>query len=75
MSEQIHLTVTGMTCGGCERAVARALQRLDGVTAVQASHEAERVDVTRKGDVPDRATIVAAIEALGYAVPAHTNAD
>ena len=38
MMETITLKVTGMTCGGCENAVKRALARLEGVGDVTASH-------------------------------------
>jgi copper ion binding protein len=44
--ETITLRVTGMTCGGCENAVKRALGRLDGVAAVDASHAQQSVTVT-----------------------------
>jgi copper chaperone len=46
MSETIQLTVTGMTCGGCENAVSKALRTLDGVEDVSASHAANLVGVT-----------------------------
>jgi len=36
--DTLTLEVTGMTCGGCENAVKRALGRLDGVGDVSASH-------------------------------------
>lgn len=44
--ETINLRVTGMTCGGCENAVKRALARLEGVGEVEASHAGESVRVT-----------------------------
>jgi copper chaperone CopZ len=46
MSETIRLTVTGMTCGGCEQAVTRALHTLPGVERVAASHRDNEVTVT-----------------------------
>lgn len=37
---QIKIAVEGMTCGGCEASVARALERLPGVKSAKASHQA-----------------------------------
>ncbi|MEW5983597.1 MAG: cation transporter [Acidobacteriota bacterium] len=68
MNETITLRVTGMTCGGCEHAVKRAVGRLDGVTDVTASHAEERVGVTFD---PARVTpdaIRQKIVAAGYTV-------
>ena len=70
MMETLTLKVTGMTCGGCENAVKRALGRLDGVSEVTASHVEEAVGVTFD---PARVTpdhIKARIAAIGYAVAA-----
>ena len=44
--ETVTLKVTGMTCGGCENSVKRALGRLDGVGEVFASHAEQRVTVS-----------------------------
>jgi copper ion binding protein len=68
MTESVTLRVTGMTCGGCENAVKRALGRLDGVGAVEASHVDQRVAVTFD---PARVTadhIAQRITAAGYTV-------
>jgi copper chaperone len=68
MSETLQLTVTGMTCGGCENAVTRAVRRLDGVEAVTASHVASQVAVTFDGGKVTAGMIRERIEALGYTV-------
>ena len=68
--ETVTLRVTGMTCGGCENAVKRALGRLDGVTDVAASHAQQSVSVTYD---PGKATLDAVkerIAAAGYRVDA-----
>ncbi|MEI6668006.1 MAG: heavy-metal-associated domain-containing protein [Acidobacteriota bacterium] len=64
----LTLRVTGMTCGGCENAVKRALGRLDGVGDVTASHSQEQVGVTYDAGrvTPDQ--ITAKIAAAGYTV-------
>jgi copper chaperone CopZ len=68
MSESLQLTVTGMTCGGCEHAVKRALQQIDGVEKVTASHSANRVGVTFDAAKVTPGLLKERIEALGYEV-------
>ena len=52
---QSSLSVTGMSCGGCENAVKRTLMKLDGVRAVTASHaEADGRRQPRPGQGHDR---------------------
>jgi copper chaperone len=70
MSEKVQLTVTGMTCGGCENAVKRALQQLPGVHEVSASHLGNEVDVSFDEATVTPQTIRVRIEALGYTVAA-----
>jgi copper chaperone CopZ len=68
MAEQLHMKVTGMTCGGCENAVKRSLKQVEGVQDVSASHAAQAVEVTFDGDKVTPATIKDRIESLGYHV-------
>jgi copper chaperone len=68
MSQTVQLTVTGMTCGGCENAVKRALQQIDGVEKVTASHSANQVGVTYDGARVTPVLLKERIEALGYEV-------
>jgi copper chaperone len=68
MSEKVQLTVTGMTCGGCENAVKRAVGQLPGVEAVTASHAANAVDVTFDGSKVNAGMIRERIQTLGYNV-------
>jgi copper chaperone len=68
MTETLHLNVTGMTCGGCENAVTRAVGQLDGVQRVVASHKDASVDVTFESGKVTRAAIEGKIEKLGYKV-------
>ena len=62
------MTVTGMTCGGCENAVKRAVGQLAGVENVTASHATNQVDVTFDAGRVNAAIIRERIETLGYAV-------
>ncbi len=66
MAEQLILGVTGMTCGGCENAITRALSGLEGVSQVKASHRDSRVTLVYDAAVVDRDAIVKRIEAAGY---------
>jgi copper chaperone len=68
MTEMLQLTVTGMTCSGCETAVTKVLSKVDGVESVSADHTANMVGVTFD---PERVTptlIRQEIEGLGYDV-------
>lgn len=58
--------VTGMTCGGCERALGRAVSRLPGVEQVSASHAEQSATVTYDENVVSPDAIAAAIRDAGY---------
>jgi copper ion binding protein len=66
MTQTLH--VTGMTCGGCENAVRRAVGKLPGVSEVVASHADERVTVSFDEAQVALAAIKAKIASLGYQV-------
>ncbi len=70
MMDTLTLTVTGMTCGGCENAVKRGLARLEGVGDVIASHADATVTVTYDATRVSPDQIKARIGAMGYAVVA-----
>ena len=70
MSEHLTLNVNGMTCGGCENAVKRAVSMVGGVSAVTASHKDHRVTVDFDAAKTNRAAIEKAIETAGYEVAA-----
>lgn len=59
------ISVTGMSCNGCEQNVENALQTIAGVTRVDADHEGDTVEVVVEDGVADE-DIVAAIEDAGY---------
>ena len=60
-------TVTGMTCGHCEKAVTRALKQVDPKAEVTIDRSANRVDVQSD---KTRALLSQAIADEGYAVAA-----
>ncbi|MCV2491822.1 cation transporter [Geodermatophilus sp. YIM 151500] len=61
------VSVRGMTCGHCERAVTEEIGRVDGVRGVSVDLAAGTVTVTVEHPV-DRADIAAAIDEAGYAL-------
>lgn len=68
MTSSTHtFTVTGMTCGHCEKAVTQAVKQLDPQAQVQADRSQNRVDVT---STQPREAIAAAIAEEGYTVAA-----
>ena len=58
-------TVTGMTCGHCEKAVTRALKQLDPQAQVTIDRSANRVDVQSEHE---RTLLSQAIVEEGYTV-------
>lgn len=60
-------TVTGMTCGHCERAVTQAVQQLDPQAQVVIDRAQSRVQVE---STQPREALAAAIAEEGYAVAA-----
>jgi copper chaperone CopZ len=58
-----RITVTGMSCGGCEQNVEEALEGVDGVTDATADRESDTATV--EGDA-DTGALVAAVEEAGY---------
>ena len=58
-------TVTGMTCGHCEKAVTRALQQVDPLAKVQIDRVQNRVEVESS---QSREALAHAIAEEGYVV-------
>ncbi|MFB6295698.1 MAG: heavy-metal-associated domain-containing protein [Halobacteriales archaeon] len=63
------LSVSGMSCDGCERNVESALQNLEGVSRVDADHAGDTVEIVVEEDT-DETEVHAAIEGAGYDVSA-----
>lgn len=63
------LSVTGMSCDGCEQNVENALRNIGGVTRAEADHEADTVEVVTEDDVTDE-DLYEAIENAGYDIAA-----
>ncbi|MFK7889578.1 MAG: heavy metal translocating P-type ATPase [Granulosicoccus sp.] len=65
-SEETALAVEGMFCGGCAATIERALRRLPGVDAVNASFLTDTVVVNHDSASASAQLIVSRIAALGY---------
>ena len=68
MATELTLPVHGMTCGGCENAVKRAVGAMPGINDVAASHVDKQVTVTFDPAVVSAADIATKIGTLGYTV-------
>jgi sulfite exporter TauE/SafE/copper chaperone CopZ len=63
-----QLSVSGMTCGGCEARIERRLKALGGVTKAKASYAGGKVGVAYDADKVSLAEIKRTVTALGYTV-------
>ncbi|WP_218972979.1 cation transporter [Labilibaculum manganireducens] len=66
--ETMELTVTGMTCTGCENTIKNGLKQIDGVVEVEASHTNNKVTIKVEKDKVTHEEIAQQIEAIGYSV-------
>jgi Cu+-exporting ATPase len=66
MSVTRRFGVEGMTCGGCERSLGRAVSRLAGVERVTASHADRSATVTYDEALVTPDAIAEAIRDAGY---------
>lgn len=67
--ERKTISVTGMSCNGCEQNVESVLQNVEGITRVDADHEDDTVEIVAEDDVVDD-DLEVAIENAGYDVAA-----
>lgn len=64
-----HLTITGMTCGGCSGRVKRVLEGTDGVVSADISHEnGKGIVVTTAALATD--DVVSIVAGTGFGVSA-----
>jgi len=67
--ERKTVSVTGMSCSGCEQNVENALQSLNGVSRVEADHASDTVSVVVDDAVSD-SDLTAVIKGAGYDIVA-----
>lgn len=60
------INVTGMSCGGCEKATENGLKKLPGISAVKADHIAKKVTIEYEGTQPDQSLLRETVAKLGY---------
>lgn len=65
MMTTAEYTVTGMTCGNCEKHVAEEVTEIDGVDSVDVSHETGKLVVTSSKEIAD-SDVIAAVDEAGY---------
>lgn len=64
--ERATFKVEGMTCGGCEATIKRALEKIEGVRAAEASYEKGEAVVEFDPEKTKPEELNAAIERIGY---------
>jgi copper chaperone len=65
---EIILTVTGMTCGGCVNSVQRVLTALPGVQSAEVTLDPGQARVVYDATRIDRAALVQAVADAGFGV-------
>ena len=62
----VTFSVTGMSCGGCEKSITEALHKLDGVSSASANTSASMAMAQFDSKTVNPATMVDAINKLGF---------
>ncbi|GAB6968701.1 copper chaperone CopZ [Komagataeibacter kakiaceti JCM 25156] len=68
MASTAHLTVEGMSCGGCSGKLKAALEAVPGVSAVEVVLEGGKVTVEYDPAVVDVSRLVNTVEDTGFDV-------
>ncbi|MCE2574239.1 heavy-metal-associated domain-containing protein [Komagataeibacter sp. FNDCR2] len=68
MASTAHLTVEGMSCGGCSSKLKAALEAVPGVSAVEVLLEGGKVTVEYDPDTVDVSRLVNTVEDTGFDV-------
>lgn len=63
---EITIKIEGMQCGHCSSRVKAALEKVEGVTSAEVSHETGTAVIT--GESLDAAALKAAVENQGFSV-------
>lgn len=66
--KQLVLTVTGMTCSGCEQRIEATLARLNGVVRSKADHRSGAVTVVINPAEASEDAVRASVTQAGYGV-------
>ena len=69
-----HLKVTGMTCGGCTKTVAHALEEIPGVSSVKVSLDTGEAAVLFDERLTTSEHLMSAVQRAGYGAEADSGA-
>jgi copper chaperone len=69
-AETVTLPVAGMTCGGCARSIEKKLTATPGVASAKVDLDGAQATVQYDPSRTEVTKLVAAIEQLGFQVPA-----
>ena len=64
--QTLTLNISGMTCGGCVKSVAKVLEALDGVAIAEVSLEHANAVITYDADKIQPAALIEAVEDAGF---------
>lgn len=67
-SEKIEVSISGMTCTGCEQTIQANVAKLDGINSVRADFKSGKAIIDFNSSLADTAEIRAAIIGSGYGV-------
>ncbi|MFC3852590.1 heavy metal translocating P-type ATPase [Salinispirillum marinum] len=73
MNTQASLNIDGMTCASCVLRVEKALLKVPGVQSAQVNLATERATIHYERDQADTATLIAAVERVGYHATQHSD--
>lgn len=64
----VEYTVTGMTCGHCEKSVVEEVTEVPGVVSATADRDRELLRISTGGELTDEqnAAVIAAVAEAGY---------
>ncbi len=63
-TQDMHIEIDNLKCGGCEKTILKGLGTLDGVTAVSVDHELQMVSL--HADPALRTSILEKLQDMGY---------
>ena len=64
--QTLTLNISGMTCGGCVKSVAKVLEALHGVAKAEVSLEQANAVITYDADKIQPAALIEAVEDAGF---------
>lgn len=75
IASKIEVSISGMTCTGCEQTIQTSVTKLEGVSTVKADYKSGKAIVDFNPDLTDTSKIRIAITHSGYKVTGFNQAD